>query len=398
MKAPILRVSTFVFAMLLPLAAYSTWDYIETTRLAERVSAISAKGEPVSVWQARSSRTPLLPKSEAHRLYRAAAAMVRIGEGADNTEALHLLDRAVALPFEGFPPGMGYDYFQGDLFSLSIAAGRRTRAALSGTDSGGAATALLAELRLQNMIVRQGFNGASLLLPRVIDHLAEVIRRTQLHPEILKTLEESIVPLDDDLALKRQLMLDRAGQLETTLPSWRFPGNGPPPWRLHGKVGVIDVQTASIAAADLPWPGRLDAFGLSASWSPNAETFPERSDTVSRHAYEHKYEASAFAWTLATIRCARVVIAVERYRRARNERVPSKLEELIPEYLNVPPIDPYSGRALRFATRDAGYVAYTVAFNRVDDGGLVEMKVPYPTNAVASDLGILIQNPSSPNP
>ncbi|MBW7862917.1 MAG: hypothetical protein GX580_01085 [Candidatus Hydrogenedens sp.] len=66
----------------------------------------------------------------------------------------------------------------------------------------------------------------------------------------------------------------------------------------------------------------------------------------------------------------RTGLAVERYRLA-NGRLPEALEELVPQYLDRVPPDPWNnGRPLSYRVReDGGFVVYSYAMNRQDDGG-----------------------------
>ena len=48
---------------------------------------------------------------------------------------------------------------------------------------------------------------------------------------------------------------------------------------------------------------------------------------------------------------------------------PRQLEELIPEYLDAVPVDPFSKQALAYQARDDEFRLYTVWSNGADDGG-----------------------------
>lgn len=65
---------------------------------------------------------------------------------------------------------------------------------------------------------------------------------------------------------------------------------------------------------------------------------------------------------------ARTAIAVERFRLARN-RLPTSLDELVPQYLRSVPEDPFDGHPIRFKLLEKGYVIYSVGRDGVDDGG-----------------------------
>lgn len=93
--------------------------------------------------------------------------------------------------------------------------------------------------------------------------------------------------------------------------------------------------------------------------------------------------------TLARMRTARTALAVERFRRE-NERWPESLDELIPDYLEEIPIDPFDEKPLKYRrmnegeevrAEDSGMVVrngamvYSVGFDGADDGGVLERRI-----------------------
>jgi hypothetical protein len=80
----------------------------------------------------------------------------------------------------------------------------------------------------------------------------------------------------------------------------------------------------------------------------------------------------------AELLCAKVALSAERFRLATG-RLPTSLAELVPDYLEAVPSDPFDGQPMRFAVTDKGIVIYSVGEDLVDDGGLVARleKRPY---------------------
>jgi hypothetical protein len=70
----------------------------------------------------------------------------------------------------------------------------------------------------------------------------------------------------------------------------------------------------------------------------------------------------------ASLRCAIVMVAVERYRRAHG-RWPAALTDLVPAYLARVPIDPYDAAPLRLRPFPEGMVIYSVGPDGQDNGG-----------------------------
>ena len=73
-----------------------------------------------------------------------------------------------------------------------------------------------------------------------------------------------------------------------------------------------------------------------------------------------------------------------------NKDYPEALEELVPQYLAAVPLDPFSDRPLAYKKLPAGYVLYSVGYDRVDDSGAptVPLTLPIPKGdiVVAVDL------------
>ena len=72
--------------------------------------------------------------------------------------------------------------------------------------------------------------------------------------------------------------------------------------------------------------------------------------------------------TRAEMRAAQVALAVERCRLAHGD-LPARLEDLVPDYLDGVPLDPFDGAPLRYKRTEKGYVVYSIGPDGVDDGG-----------------------------
>jgi hypothetical protein len=81
---------------------------------------------------------------------------------------------------------------------------------------------------------------------------------------------------------------------------------------------------------------------------------------------------NGIAEALARARASITAVAVARYRHHHAGNLPSSLQQLIPDYLPAPPIDPYSGAALSYRHDASGFRIYSVGVNRKDDGGTWE--------------------------
>ena len=84
----------------------------------------------------------------------------------------------------------------------------------------------------------------------------------------------------------------------------------------------------------------------------------------------------ALAWTVeaevrirAQLRTVILALAAARYREEHG-RYPESVEALLPDYLDAVPIDPSDGAPIRYRALDEGFVAYSLALNRTDEGGI----------------------------
>ena len=86
----------------------------------------------------------------------------------------------------------------------------------------------------------------------------------------------------------------------------------------------------------------------------------------------------------ALVACAATALAVERFRAA-NGHWPDRLDELVPAYLKLVPLDPYDGQRLRFKRLADGVLIYSTGPDGIDDGGKVDRENPI---ASGTDMGL----------
>ena len=401
------RWSVVVFAILLPLAVWTAWDYVEARRLKGRIDAIRAKHEAVTLDEIERSRELTGEAAEADRLYQAAAALARPDRGAfarggfleradkimsgsiwpndvvaswpddfradvrayleRRQDALSLLDRASSLTFEGFSAGTTYSYRTARLWDLRRLCRMRTMLLAIDRESDRAADSLYSGIRLDRAIERSGAWWPVSSFSNEVGFVGDHVR---LSPDALSRIARALDAFDRDEALRDRLIRDRAlliGELFVGGNVSRYAGalklqpgslweTIRKPWFEHQLNEGLDTFAAAIARSDRPWPERIDAVD----------------QTVRKQGLLSLFYVDSHAdriVDLAQLRCARVAVATEQYKRAYGERVPARLEDLVPAYLDAPPIDPFSGRALRFVMRDGGYIVYSIGSNRRDEGG-----------------------------
>jgi len=106
--------------------------------------------------------------------------------------------------------------------------------------------------------------------------------------------------------------------------------------------------------------------------------------------YPYKTKFMLAAMERAKIRLARAAIAVERYR-LKHDALPGKLDDLVGEFLDAVPLDPFDGKALRYERRGEGFVVYSIGEDRMDDGGVGDLSrtvdIVFTVRAAAVDGG-----------
>jgi len=71
---------------------------------------------------------------------------------------------------------------------------------------------------------------------------------------------------------------------------------------------------------------------------------------------------------VAQLLTARVGLAIERYRLAAG-KLPDALADIVPDYLDSVPMDPFDGNELRYKKLEPGFVVYSINEDMGDDGG-----------------------------
>jgi len=126
----------------------------------------------------------------------------------------------------------------------------------------------------------------------------------------------------------------------------------------------LEMMEQYIEAAQLPTYERLDAVrALETLYRRRAKrsVILRRGEGV-RHILIVEIEC------LACLRATRVGLAVERYRLGTGHW-PEALSELVPDYLDSVPEDPFDGAPFRYKRLDRGFVVYSVGKDGVDNDG-----------------------------
>ena len=74
----------------------------------------------------------------------------------------------------------------------------------------------------------------------------------------------------------------------------------------------------------------------------------------------------------AAIKAAAAIIAAKRFQ-TQHGRLPQTWNDLVPEFLEGVPEDPFSQKPMRLELRDQRCLIYSIGTNRMDDGGSATM-------------------------
>ena len=199
-----------------------------------------------------------------------------------------------------------------------------------------------------------------------------VLERTRPTQPSLALVAQALADADRDNILRVQFLFLRVELLRRRpADPWFIGPQARPifvisrPLATHRVVKQLETLERLLEAATAPWPDRIDAIVTTDAGGLSGLAFgPELFDRV-----RVERVVSNATRLLAVTRAMRIAVAVERYRRDHGELLPNDLQALVPTYLPAVPIDPFTGKDMRFAKDADGYVAYSVGPNRRDDGG-----------------------------
>ena len=438
-RRSIRRMAMWVVPVLLLIAAWQVWDAIETQRLDRALALVAGSPVPMEIPPAGSGRGAGKYYAAASILAVSLAPRQRIQAGpnsplvdvatgirdalargeAPSKEALSyasreieagrgifdLLSRASELPFDGFTPGTDFNYRVSGLIDVNRLAGLETINRAINGQGDGAARMLLDRIRSL-----RAFDEERLILhmlrTRQVQEIASdigILAARAVGDDRLSELDRALAETYTTDALERAIRgaaLSMHGEFRAMWEGRGYRGFiiiGPLLRPLLRHHAVMRLQTASqaIAAARRPWPDRIDTMNRITerrTMVPEVFHFVAASRMVSVFRDETVRNAEA----VAAVRCARLVIAIERYRRARG-LLPSSLSDIASPGEDQT-LDPFTGKSLLFSRRDAGYVVYSIGRNGKDDGGKLVPDLPrgrVPGTLPAPDVGVRVMlNPA----
>jgi len=399
---PVIRIVAIVaVVVLLPVAAYSLWDYLALQRLIAEIEAIQARGEPLNdPLVARDFENLPDEQRRAGDYYLAAAvlaqhtaAAVPVGSvhlwlaGVDTQaqrgalaeglrvvvdgapEALALADKAAGLPFGGLPPVLDLGGRMSGLHRLSVLIAARTLAlSLAGRGDEAVDSALVA------IAERRAWQDLRWIPPSDVE-VPAILSLSTPSAAALQRLDAALaaaVPTPDPA---QQLLALRA---EFLAQSWRrYYGADPSlprmytlPMRSLEETIVRPIISQRLARSLETWAAMIPPARLSAGRLAALEAIARaQGGTIPPELGAAVVRTRAYTGSVALERCTRTLVALERFRRDRGGALPASLAELVPRYLPAVPIDPMIDAPLHYRVQADAYVVYSVGLDQRDDGG-----------------------------
>ena len=219
-------------------------------------------------------------------------------------------------------------------------------------------------------MMRRGIHSA------VIEQLLRLLPTLAFDDETLRRFQTTLRSIDYRPQQRLALVGERAyglGMLQD--PTLMIPpSEGPPafllPWLGHVSTpDFLDTMTDAVAVASLPWPEAIEGGSKVAR-----PTGPP--DSYSNFLYWYiapgiEPHLRATVQSVSLVRLADMALAIERFR-LHNGRLPESIDDLAPDFLPSVPLDPFTGKPLRYRRTSEGFVVYSVGEDRKDDGGLLD--------------------------
>lgn len=131
------------------------------------------------------------------------------------------------------------------------------------------------------------------------------------------------------------------------------------------EVVFLDTRKEYMDAFELPAHKQIDAFNAIQS---EVDALPRIYVFLRNLTPAYNRVIVLNVRNIAQIRIVRVALAVQRYRLMKG-RLPESLDELVPDFLESVPLDPFDGKQIRYKKLDTGFMIYSIGENRIDDGG-----------------------------
>jgi hypothetical protein len=242
-------------------------------------------------------------------------------------------------------------------------------------------TMLAASASLRKHPSMLGHAGRCAILTRALEDANWLVNQVELDDEQLARLQTEIEAIDFDDDLTIALLGDRAVEYQMYL-SFEPPPvialtEGDTTGRLTGQPHdcelCLEFMNRMVSASRLPvGEAYKSAKELSDELARRSATWTDL-ETNQRRLSPSSISLDLVAFEIAprivALREAvRVAIAAERFRLA-SGKFPQSIPEMVPQFLDEVPNDPFIGEPLRMRAEKGELIAYSVGFDLRDDGG-----------------------------
>ncbi len=181
--------------------------------------------------------------------------------------------------------------------------------------------------------------------------------------------------------------LDELAQIGGDMPAGPLVRLIPRAYFKSDMVAYIDIMSEYVAAGRRPYPQSLIQAGRVGK---NLDQRIPRYYIISRMILPALGRMFIEGQRhMARLESARTGLAALRYR-AKNGRLPEKLDALAPGFVNAVPVDPFNGKPLLYRKGADGFVIYAVGDNGRDDGGQTERQ-----GGKGPDIGFRVRWPKA---
>ena len=207
-------------------------------------------------------------------------------------------------------------------------------------------------------------------------HLERLLREGQCSEEDLIRLDRAVAAADEASAFRRSLLGQRVMGIRVFDNSIGLGPDVPEAHRLQPLHDVDETTFLMLMAKYISAANSKTAPLRDAIRQAHDELAPIMDSSIARWRYpiarymapDVLLDVDVCCRAQARQSIARTAIAIERYRRVRGE-TPKTLDQIVPEFLEKSPVDPFDGAPLRFKSDAAGYKIYSIGPDGIDQGG-----------------------------
>ena len=237
----------------------------------------------------------------------------------------------------------------------------------------------------------------------MVSSLEYVINRIVFSDEELKNITVSLAEAEKSHEMLNAVIGERCMSLDILMyPKTQYldPSSSPilsfPPMLfLYEVIGLnesdaiflLDYMNDVVKAFNLPPERRQEEAG---TLNTKINQIPKRRVLLRRFIPSFERIIIMDLSYIAKLRVTQAALAVQRYR-LKYKKLPDSLDNLVPDYLESVPLDPFEGKELKYKKLDLGFVIYSIGEDQIDDGGKEQTKSKKKTGDLNYDITFIIE-------